>query len=117
MVTRRIPTALIALAAFGGLAFAGAGIAREADDDAWMRVADAQPRAAVVAERDAALAAARQLTIGNPDAWMLAPTKHPRERVEAELRAARQSGELQRLNAEAADFERPGVPARRMARL
>lgn len=50
------------------------------------------------------------------DAWMHLESSRPRAEVRAELLAARASGELDRISAEAAIFEDPGLPAIRLAR-
>lgn len=94
-----------------GLALAVTGAcaawAQEAEPDTWMTQSLVTPRAAVVAERDAALGAVRRAAqvIGDL-AWMEASVStKTRAQVRAERAAAIASGEFERLQAEATSFE------------
>jgi hypothetical protein len=98
------------------LTAAGSCWAQEAESDAWMRLESSSPRASVRAERDTALAAARQSHVVDENSWMQSPGVRTRAAVRAELQAARASGEFQRINAEAVTFDDPARPTTRLAR-
>lgn len=103
---------LIAIASF---AIAGSAFAQEASSDAWMNAASTKSRAQVQAELKQARADGSMKTMS---AGYLNPVLNAKSRdaVRAETLAAARSGELARIDAEAASFDRaPAGSATRLA--
>jgi len=98
--TRTLLAAALAIAAVGPVA------AQEADSDAWMNVTSTKTRAQVQAELTQARAdgSIKVLSLGYLPSIPEASSKS-RAEVVASVKAARRSGELDRILAEAYDFD------------
>jgi hypothetical protein len=103
--TRTLLAAALAIAAVGPVA------AQEADSDAWMNVTSTKTRAQVQDELAQARAdgSIKVLSLGYLPSIPVASSK-TRAEVVASVQAARRSGELDRILAEAYDFDR-ALPA------